>query len=171
MPLAFYPSYRLTATDPSILAYWHALLTLPFWPNGPLLYAVYFFGGVGIGAAGIERSLVAADGILARRWGYTLALAPLSLFSWMGLTALTINGGASVGVEIAADLSFVAACAAGCFFLTAVCLRFATRRSRILGGLAANAYGIYLVHYVFVVWLQFALLALPLFAVVKAAIV
>ena len=34
----------------------------------PLLYAVYFFAGVGIGAAGIERGLIAADGILARRW-------------------------------------------------------------------------------------------------------
>ncbi len=41
----------------------------------------------------------------------------------------------------------------------------------MLGYFAANAYGVYLVHYVFVVWLQYALLALPLFAVVKAAIV
>ena len=34
----------------------------------PLHYAVYFFAGVGIGAGGIERGLLAADGLLARRW-------------------------------------------------------------------------------------------------------
>lgn len=137
----------------------------------PLLYAVYFFAGVGIGAAGIERGLIAVDGILARRWTYALAAALASLFLWMGLTALTMPHGASLGVEIAADLSFVPACAAGCFFLIAVCLQFATGYSRLLAYLSANAYGLYLVHYVFIVWLQYALLAAPLFAIVKAAIV
>lgn len=250
IPVAVYPAYRLTAADPGIAAYWHSLLALPFWPNGPLwflwqllalnviaaglhlvapnaipalgrrssaadrnlvryfgvllaasalayvplaialtpwawsnsglfavqfcrplLYAVYFFAGIGIGAGGIERSLIAVDGVLARRWAFALALALGSLLLWMGLTALTMNGGASVGVEIAADLSFVPACAAGCFFLIAVCLRFATGSSRLLGYLSVNAYGLYLVHYVFIVWLQYALLAAPLFAVVKAGIV
>jgi surface polysaccharide O-acyltransferase-like enzyme len=137
----------------------------------PLLYAVYFFAGVGIGGAGIERGLIAVDGILARRWTYALAAALVSLFLWMGLTALTMPHGAPLGVEIAADLSFVPACTAGCFFLIAVCLRFATSTSRLLGYLSANAYGLYLVHYVFIVWLQYALLAAPLFAVIKAAIV
>ncbi len=137
----------------------------------PLLYAVYFFAGVGIGADGIERGLLAIDGILARRWTYTLAAALISLFLWMGLTALTMPHGVSFGVEVAADLSFVPACAAGCFFFIAVCLRFATGHSRLVSYLSANAYGLYLVHYVFIVWLQYALLAAPLFAIVKAAIV
>lgn len=250
IPVAVYPAYRLTAADPGVGHYWHSLLALPFWPNGPLwflwqllalnfvaagvhfitpnaipalgrwsaaadknparyfgtllvasavayvplavaftpwawsnsglfavqfcrplLYAVYFFAGVGIGAAGIECGLIADDGILARRWTYALAAALASLLLWMGLTALTMSHGASLGVEIAANLSFVPACAAGCFFLIAVCLRFATGYSRLLGYLSANAYGLYLVHYVFIVWLQYALLAAPLFAIVKAALV
>jgi surface polysaccharide O-acyltransferase-like enzyme len=37
--------------------------------------------------------------------------------------------------------------------------------------ISANAYGLYLVHYDFVVWLQYALLGTALFAMVKAAIV
>ncbi|MGD0024375.1 MAG: acyltransferase, partial [Xanthobacteraceae bacterium] len=250
MPLACYPAYRVTAVDPSVLAYWHSLLALPFWPNGPLWflwqllalsvlaaglhwiapnairtlgrwsvaagtrlgryfgallaasalayvplavaftpwawsdsgifavqlcrplhYAVYFFAGVGIGVEGIDRGLVAADGPLARRWALWLAAALASSALWMGLTALTMNGGASIGIAIAADLSYVLGCAAGCFFLIAVSLRFAAKQSRILGSLAASAYGLYLLHYVFVVWLQFALLEIPLYAVVKAAIV
>ena len=58
-----------------------------------------------------------------------------------------------------------------CFFLIAVGLHFASGYSRRLDSLSANAYGLYLVHYNFVVWLQYALLGTPLFAMVKAAIV
>jgi glucans biosynthesis protein C len=137
----------------------------------PLLYAVFFFAGVGIGAAGIDRGLVSVDGILARHWARWLAAALGSLFAWMGLTSLTMNGPAPVTIQIAADLSFVVACATGCAFLIAISLRFATKQSRLLDRLSGNAYGIYLVHYNFVVWLQYALLGVALFAVVKAAIV
>ena len=34
-PLAYYPTYRATAVDPSLNAYWQHWLALPFWPNGP----------------------------------------------------------------------------------------------------------------------------------------
>ena len=250
MPVAIYPAYRVAAADPSVQAYWHDLLALPFWPNGPLWflwqllllnivvaslhciapdlirslgswsaaagtrparyflaltaasalayvplaltftpwtwsdtgifavqlsrplhYAVYFFAGVGIGVEAIERSLLSADGVLARRWLLWLAAALASLLLWMGLTGLTMNGGSSSGLQIADDFSFVLACAAGCFLLLALSLRFATMHSPILDHLAVNAYGLYLVHYVFVVWLQYALLTTSLFTVVKAAIV
>jgi peptidoglycan/LPS O-acetylase OafA/YrhL len=137
----------------------------------PLLYAVYFFAGVGIGTAGIDRGLLGVDGILARHWARWLAAALASLFLWMGLTAWTMNGPTPLGVAIAADLGFVVACATGCFFLVAVSLRFATKPSRLLDSLSANAYGLYLVHYNFVVWLQYALLGAALLAVVKAALV
>jgi len=79
----------------------------------PLLYAVYFFAG--IGTAGIGRGIVSVDGILARHWALWLAAALGSLFLWMGLTGLTMNGPAPLAVEIAADLGFVLACATGCF--------------------------------------------------------
>ncbi len=137
----------------------------------PLNYAVYFFAGVGIGVEGIDRGLVAVDGALARRWARWLAAALVSLFLWMGLTGLTMNGPAPIAIEIAADLSFVLACAAGCFFLIAAALRGATWHSPLVDKLAANAYGIYLVHYVFIVWLQFALYDTALLAVIKFAIV
>ena len=82
----------------------------------PLHYAVYFFAGVGIGVEGIERGLAAADGALARRWAIWLAAALVSLLAWMGLTGLTLGGGAPFAVRLAADCAFVVACAAGCFF-------------------------------------------------------
>ncbi len=53
----------------------------------------------------------------------------------------------------------------------AVSLHFATKHLRLLDGLSANAYGLYLVHYNFVVWLQYALLDTALVAMIKAAVV
>jgi peptidoglycan/LPS O-acetylase OafA/YrhL len=74
-------------------------------------------------------------------------------------------------MPLASALGFVIACAGGCFFLLAVCLRFATERVRALDSLSANAYSMYLLHYVFIVWLQYAVLSVDLPAIGKAAIV
>jgi glucan biosynthesis protein C len=53
----------------------------------------------------------------------------------------------------------------------AISVHFAAKHSRRLDSLSADAYGLYLVHYNFVVWLQYALLGTTLFAMIKAAIV
>ncbi len=50
-------------------------------------------------------------------------------------------------------------------------LRFVARGLPSLSGLRDSAFGMYLVHYPFVVWLQFALLSLALPAVVKGTVV
>jgi glucans biosynthesis protein C len=139
----------------------------------PLHYAVYYLAGLGVGAFGFERGLLAAGGSLARRWGAWLGLALASLMLWMGLTALamTFPASAPASLLIAVDISFVLACASGCFFVIAGCLRFGTHRSRILANLADKSFGLYLFHYVFVVWLQYILLGVALFAIAKAMIV
>jgi surface polysaccharide O-acyltransferase-like enzyme len=139
----------------------------------PLHYAVYFFAGVGIGAYGIERGLLAADGILAQHWKTWLAAAAVAFLTWIGATALTMPEGAIVPLwlQLASDIAFVLSCATGCFFIAAVFLRYSRSRSRVLDSLSANAYGIYLIHFVFTVWLQYALLDVPLFAIAKATIV
>lgn len=139
----------------------------------PLHYALYFFAGAAIGACGIERGLLAPDGPLARRWRRWLVAAPLLFGAWAGLTALTMRSpaGAPLALRAAADLGFVVACFASCFLVLALALRFGQVRARLLDSLKANAFGMFLVHYPFVVWLQFALLGLALPAMLKAAIV
>ena len=67
--------------------------------------------------------------------------------------------------------SFVLACFTNSFAVLGLVVRFAGRRLLVLDTLKRDAYGLYLVHYVFVVWLQYALLAAGLLAVVKGAIV
>ncbi|HZU90403.1 MAG TPA: acyltransferase, partial [Stellaceae bacterium] len=249
MPVTLYPTYRQTAADPRLSAYWRQWRALPFWPCGPmwflwlllagdgaaaalhrlvprrsealirafaaageprtrlaallaasalaygplalafgpmrwsshgpfsfqlsrpLHYAVYFFAGIALGARGVEGGLFAPDGPLARRWRRWLAAALASFALWIALTALTREGKPPLGLRLAADLSFVLACFANCFGVLALALRFARRRSRLCASLRDNAYGMYLVHYVFVVWLQYALRKAALPAVVKAALV
>jgi glucans biosynthesis protein C len=137
----------------------------------PLLYAVYYFAGLGVGAYGLERGLLAIDGMLARRWSRWFAGALVSFLLWMGLTALTMAYPGPFVVQIGADVSFALAGASGCFFMMAACLRFGAIRSRIFSSLSNNAYGMFLLHYIFVVWLQYALLGLALLAIAKAMIV
>ena len=50
------------------------------------------------------------------------------------------------------------------------CVRFAKARSRVLDSLRDNAYGMYLIHYAFVSWLQYALLKVALPAFVKGSL-
>jgi hypothetical protein len=139
----------------------------------PLHYAVYFFAGFGIGIYGIENGLLGSGGSLAERWTMWLAAALAAFLLWITPTALIfdLRDAAPFGLQLAADLGFVVSCASSSFFLVAAFLHFSRNRSRALDSLSRNAYGMYLVHYVFVVWLQYALLKAPLFAVAKAAIV
>ena len=138
----------------------------------PLHYLVYFFAGYAVGAYGLERGLLSTDGPLARHWAAWLAAAGGGWILWALPTSLTLDGReAPLIVHAAGALGFTVACAAGCFCLLAICLRFAIRRHWMLDSLSANAYSMYLNHYVFMVWLQFALLDLALGAVGKAAVV
>jgi len=152
---------------------WLAFGPFGFQLSRPLHYAVYFFAGVGIGACGIERGLFAPDGALVRRWAVWLVAALGSLLVWMSLTALTMAGpsSTSLGLQILDYLSFVLACFSSCFFVLGLVLRFSGRRLGVLDGLKRDAFGMYLVHYVFVVWLQYALLGAGLAAVVKGSVV
>jgi glucans biosynthesis protein C len=137
-----------------------------------LLFVVYFFAGVTAGAKGIERGLLDPDGMLPRRWRLWLGLAGAAFFAWLGITALTVESKTPlVAVERLASILFAISSVTACFALIALFLRFATRPAPVADSLARNAYGIYLVHYFFVIWLQYLLLGAAIFAVFKGVIV
>jgi len=144
-----------------------------FQPSFALLYAVYFFAGVGVGASGLEQGLLRSEGILPRRWplwaGGTLA----AFLLWIIPTALSVQGqGTSLpGLPIVAGLGLALCSASACLGWMAVTLRFAARRWPLIDSLSENAYGIYLVHYLFITWLQYLLLRVASFAFAKAMIV
>jgi surface polysaccharide O-acyltransferase-like enzyme len=175
--------YFLWLTVAAVLAY--VPLALAFTPMAwaergplsiqfcrPLLYLVFYVAGLGVGAQGFDRSLLAADSALARGWARWLVVASISFASWLGLMGYSVmTHSASLALQTAIDIAFAVAAASGCFAALAISLRFVRTYSRILDGLSKNALGLYVVHYPFCVWLQFALLGVALFAFAKAMIV
>ena len=68
-------------------------------------------------------------------------------------------------------LAFAMYSGAMAFLVSALFLRFAGAKSRLLDALRPSAYGVYLLHYIFIIWLQYAVYDDPLPAGVKFAIV
>jgi hypothetical protein len=249
-PLAYYPAYRLTVTNPDILTFIHTWLALPFWPAGPawflwvllvftslaagfsylwpdwgnrlarlkliaeadrypgrlfvslilfgalayiplsivipyskwvsfgpftvqgsrfLHYGLYFFVGVVLGAHGVSRGLLASDGKLTqhwKRWGVLPGIGATAMFATLGL-AFSIKGIPPYFWEVIGGLVFEFACASACFSLLATFLALAQKPVPLFGILDRSAYGMFLVHYVFNVWLQYALLGSTLPGVIK----
>ena len=125
-----------------------------------LHYAVYFAAGIGVGSIGLANGLLATDGALQRRWRRWAIAAPLVFVVVAGLTiaSYVLKGAEQPSWEIVNGLAYVLCCAVACLAFMAGFVHFIRKRSAVWDSLAANAYGMYLVHYVFVTWIQFQLL-------------
>jgi glucans biosynthesis protein C len=134
-------------------------------------YAVFFLFGLAIGSRGLERGLFASEGRLAERWGRWLASALASFALWIALAALIVGGHTIPGLQIGSVLAQELFTATACFAAAAIFQRFAARPWPILDSISENAYGIYLFHYAFVLWMQYLLLGAALPAIAKAALV
>ncbi|HWF92485.1 MAG TPA: aldo/keto reductase [Terriglobales bacterium] len=138
-----------------------------------LHYFVYFLTGVAVGAYGIERGILASGGKLARRsWLWWIAAIVVFLASSaFFIIILTTPMGASTSWQIIANLVFTITCATTSMAMLALFVRFVKKSRGIFDSLRNNAYGIYLLHYIFVVWLQYALLKAHLSGFSKLTIV
>lgn len=137
-------------------------------------YAVYFFMGVGVGAYGLERGLLAPDGMLAwhwLRWTIAMPLAFIPVVVWLVGVAWLSRTVPPIVLGLIGGPLLPVSCAASCFGFLALFVRFANRRTRALDSLSDNEYGMYLIHYAFVSWLAYAMLTAPLPAVAKFALV
>jgi hypothetical protein len=139
-----------------------------------LLYAAYFFIGAGVGAANLNRGLLSADGRLAKSgWGWLIVtLIPYCLM-WGLITIKYKILDSQVfqpdWYEASYALFFVAFSAAILFAIFAYFLRFKRSDWSVLDPVQADAYGIFVVHYPIVLWLQYWLFDFDLPAIVKAA--
>lgn len=139
---------------------WGQVMYGPFIGQGTKfpLYFLYFFVGVGVGIYGLNAGLLDRAGRLARRWPLW-GIGSLLLFgAWLGSYIAKKD-------QMAAVL-FSFSCAATSLFITGLFVRFA-KRSRIADNFSANAYGIYLLHYVIVCWVQWMLLRIAAPAILK----
>ena len=154
--------------------YWTAIGPFHFQTSRIFHYAVYFFMGVGVGAYGIERGLLAPDGMLARhwlRWTIAMPLAFIPVVAWLLSAASLSRIVPPIVLGLIGGPILPLSCAASCFGFLALFVRFANRGTRALDSLSDNEYGMYLVHYAFVSWLAYAMLPAPLPAVAKFALV
>ncbi len=73
--------------------------------------------------------------------------------------------------KAAYGLAFAAYSAAMAFTVSAIFVRFAESRFGLLDAMQPSAYGIYLVHYIFIIWLQYVMYDFSFPAFVKFAVV
>ena len=147
---------------------------LNFQANRIILYIVYFLTGVVIGAYGIERTFIIPDGMLARRWYVWMISALLVFIIHHNLSPVSANRNLILvqsSRKIMEGFIFVVSCATSSVALLAIFLRFAYRRTRLLDSLSANSYGIFIIHYGVISWLQYGLLKTSLPPMVKGSIV
>jgi hypothetical protein len=143
--------------------------------NRVLLYAAYFFIGAGVGAANFDRGILSAGGRLANSsWGWAVAaLVPYCLLWVLIAIKREILGNPPVlpdWYEAIYGLFFVAFSAAMLLAVLGYFLRFKRSGSSILDPMQADAYGMFLVHYPIVLWLQYWLFDFDLPAIVKAVV-
>jgi peptidoglycan/LPS O-acetylase OafA/YrhL len=139
-----------------------------------LLYAAYFFIGAGVGAANLNKDLLSADGRLAKNsQDWLIATIILYALMWMMIyikrEVLGNPDTQPVWYLAIYGLLFVAFSAAILFAILGFFL--GSKRSwSMLDRMQADAYGIFLVHYPIVLWLQYAMFDYDLPAIVKGAI-
>jgi surface polysaccharide O-acyltransferase-like enzyme len=149
---------------------------LPIQTSRILLYTAYFFTGVGVGAVSLRMGLLAEDGELTKRWPAWLGFAFVFYVAILVMVYAHHNWVADfvsppLVWKLGYGLAFASYSAAMAFTVTAIFLRFATSSWRLLDAMQPSAYGIYLVHYIFIIWLQYAVYEPPFSAFVKFAIV
>jgi Acyltransferase family len=153
---------------------WTSVGPFQFQTGRLIHYAVYFLAGIGVGAYGIDRGLLAPDGNLARHWArWTLAMLVIFVASIaFSLVAVSPRSALSpAAANLIGGFFFALTCGAISFAFLALFVRFVTRRNAIFDSLSDNEYGMYLTHYMFVSWLQMALLAMALGAITKTIVV
>ena len=141
-----------------------------------LLYPTYFFTGVGIGVVGLKVGILAEDGEVAKRWATWLAFAVV-LFGLLLLLVFAHHNwienvaAPPLGWRAAYGSAFAVFSAAMAFTVLATSLRLSRASLWLLDAMQPSAYGIFLFHYMFIIWLQYFVYDPAWPAGVKAAIV
>ena len=140
------------------------------------LYPAYFFAGVGIGVVSLKTGLFAEQGEIVRRWPIWLAFAVLFYAAILLLVYahhnwLTNFASPALWWKWEYGIAFALFSAAMAFTVPATSLRLARSSLSLLDAMQPSAYGIYLLHYVFIIWLQYVVYDPAFPAAVKVAVV
>lgn len=128
------------------------------------VYLLYFGMGIAVGARGLAKSAFRSDGPLVTYWwAWLLAGAgSYGALTWIYSSAPTSPWGKYV---------FLVEMGLVILGLTALFLKVFRKPIRILDSLSRNSYGMYLIHYLVIIWLQYAVLRTSMAVGWKFAIV
>jgi surface polysaccharide O-acyltransferase-like enzyme len=149
---------------------------LPIQTSRILLYAGYFLTGAGIGVVSLRAGILSEDGELVRRWPLWLAFAALFYAAILLLVYDHHNWIADfnsppLSWQTGYGLAFALFSAAMTFTVVTASLAFAASSMKLLDAMRPQAYGIFLTHYIFIIWLQYAIYDYSWPAFIKFAIV
>jgi peptidoglycan/LPS O-acetylase OafA/YrhL len=149
---------------------------LPIQTSRILLYTAYFFTGVGVGAVNLRAGVLAENDELAKRWPVWLGFALVFYLAILVLVYAHHNWVADfdsppLSWRTSYGLAFAGYSAAMAFTVSAIFLRFTHAEWGVLDAMQPSAYGIYLLHYVFIIWLQYAVYDTSFPAFIKFVIV
>ena len=141
-----------------------------------LLYPAYFFTGVGIGVVSLRTGLLAESGAIAKRWPIWLVFAVLFygailLLVYAHHNWITDFASPPLSWKAAYGTAFALFSAAMALTVPATSLRLTRSSLSLLDAMQPSAYGIFLLHYVFIIWLQYVVYDPAFPAAIKAAIV
>jgi glucans biosynthesis protein C len=137
------------------------------------LYLAWFAVGAWLGSDDLEHGMLARDGALARHWVWWI---------WACFVAYNVLCFLPMGLEAAGALTasqrgtiwailWVVSCVASCFGFLALFRGAVRKRRPWMDSLSRSAYVIYIVHYVYVLWLQRALMGVNVHASLKFLVV
>ena len=128
------------------------------------LYFAYFLLGMALGTGQRWQKVG-----WPKYWGAWFIMGLFSFFVYMGVLGDTFQLPALVS-QVMLGVTFAASCTGASLGFLGAFRRFVRRPCSIFDNLSANAYGIYLVHYAVVLWIQFVLLSVSWPAWVKFGI-
>jgi hypothetical protein len=143
---------------------WANFITSPFsfQVSRIALYALWFVMGFAVGIPGFGEGLLARGGGLTKRWRLWVLVCVVAYNAlWF---APKLMGAQVARLE---PLQWVASSVASCFGFLAMFRGMAIHARAWMSSLSRSAYVMYLVHYVYVLWLQRLVLNRPTHASVK----
>jgi surface polysaccharide O-acyltransferase-like enzyme len=157
MPMAFF------FTD----LHWLNLYLFSLQTRRIFLYLVFFIAGVFTGAYGVERTIFVSNSSLSKRcllW--LIAAIAAFILKWKIIPEtdnpnLLITGSGSIRL-LTSGFIYVLGCVTCSFAFIALFLKFIKNKNKVSDSLDINSYGIYIIHYPLVSWIQYSLLGTSL---------
>lgn len=154
---------------------WTGIGPFDFQLSRIFLYFGYFVLGVFIGNSDFSNDLFSSESAIAKKWRLWVLL---SLIAYIVLTAMSrplehlVKEGKieEFYAWMIYYLVYAASCTLSCIAFITVFRKLVRSGQRVWNSLSENAYLIYLIHYIFVIWIQFSLLNLNITAFLKFAI-